>query len=54
MGTSLAVQWSRFHTPNAGIIGLTHGWETKISHVTQHRLKIFKNNKTFFLNDELS
>ena len=32
LGTSMAVQWLRPHTSNAGIESPIPGWETKISH----------------------
>ena len=32
-GTSLAVQWLRFHTPNAGHTGSIPGHGTKIMHI---------------------
>ena len=31
-GTSLAVQWLRFHVTKAGDVGLILGWRTKIPH----------------------
>ena len=34
-GTSLAVQWLRFHTPNAGDTGSIPGWGTKIMNIMQ-------------------
>ena len=38
-GTSLAVQWFRFHAPNAGDMGSIPGWGTKIQYATQHGQK---------------
>ena len=38
-GTSLAVQWLRLHTPNAGGTGLIPGWRTKIPHAAWCGLK---------------
>ena len=34
-GTSLAVQWLRFHTPNTGHTGSIPGHGTKIMHIMQ-------------------
>ena len=39
MGTSLAVQWLRLHTPNAGGTGSIPGQGTKIPRVAQCGLK---------------
>ena len=35
MGTSLAVQWLRLHTPNVGGTGSIPGQGTKVPHATQ-------------------
>ena len=35
-GTSVVVQWLRFHIPNAGGLDSTPGWETR-SHMAQLR-----------------
>ena len=44
--TSLAVQWLRLHTSNAGGAGLIPGRGTKIPHAAQHTQKIkTKQNK---------
>ena len=43
-GTSLAVQWLRFHASNAGAAGLIPGWGTKIPHAAWHG-QIFKKRK---------
>ena len=42
-GTSLAVQWLRFHTASAWGVGLIpgQGTRTKISHATQFGQKFF-------------
>ena len=37
-GTSLVVQWFRFHSPNAGGWGLIPGQGTKILHATHAQL----------------
>ena len=35
-GTSVVIQWLRFHIPNAGGLDLIRGWETR-PHVPQLR-----------------
>ena len=35
VGTSLVVQWLRFHASNAGGMGLIPDWGTKIPHAMQ-------------------
>ena len=42
LGTSLAVQWLRFHTPNAEGTGLIPGWGTKIPHAAWYGLNKMK------------
>ena len=42
LGTSLAVQWLRFHASTAGGMGLIPGWGTKILHAAWHSQKIKK------------
>ena len=42
MWTSLAVQWLRLCTPNAGGMGLIPSWGTKILHVAHWGQKINK------------
>ena len=36
LGTSLVVQWLRFHTSNAGVMGSIPAQGTKIPHGTWH------------------
>ena len=43
-GTSLAVQWLRLCTSNAGGAGLIPGWGTKIPHATWYGQKLKKKN----------
>ena len=44
MGTSLAVQWLRLRVSNAGSVGLSPGWGTRILHAVWRGQK--KQNKT--------
>ena len=45
-GTSLAVQWLRLCTPNAGSVGLIPGWGTRscVLHSMAKQKKFFKGN----------
>ena len=50
-GTSLAVQWRRLHTPNAGSLGLIPGQGTR-SHMPQLRAKHSQINIYFNLKEK--
>ena len=41
LGTSLEVQWLRFHAANAGDMGLIPGWRAKIPHARWYGQTIF-------------
>ena len=45
MGTSLAVQWLKLHTPSAGGMGSVPGRGTKILHAARSGQKKQKNKK---------
>ena len=48
-GTSLVVQWLRFHASNAGGVGLGPGWGTKIPHaVRMHEKNDVSGNRLWF------
>jgi len=49
IGTSLAVQWLRFHAPNGGSTSSIPGWGTKILHGPWHCQNI--ENKEIILKD---
>ena len=50
-GASLAVQWLRLHTPNAGDTGSILGWGTKIPHAAAllHEMLVFKERNHLYI-----